>query len=91
MPDQFTKPTATLLALTYHDSLTPEQRNTHEGKPRVVINSVQVCVCAECFNGMCALAEQWDRDFDSMIEDMRRSSRAFLGFDVWEEWYRKSS
>lgn len=90
MPDHFTKPTATLLALTFRDSKPPDHWGAHEFKPSVVIESVRVCLCAECFTGMCDLADQWDRDFDSMIEDMRRSSRAFLGFDVWEQWMEKT-
>jgi hypothetical protein len=39
---------------------------------------------------MCEVAAQWERDFDSMIEDLRASSERFLGFDAWEEWQRKT-
>jgi hypothetical protein len=39
---------------------------------------------------MMAIAEQWERDYDSMVEDLRRSSERFLGFDIYQEWYKKT-
>lgn len=91
MSDQFTKPTAQLLALTHQQSHDSQYWLSHEFAHPVVISSVRVCVCALCFSEMCDIADQWQRDFDSMVEDMRRSSRAFLGFDVWEEWMKKTN
>jgi len=39
---------------------------------------------------MMAIAEQWERDYDSMVEDLRRSSEHFLGFDIYQEWFKKT-
>jgi hypothetical protein len=39
---------------------------------------------------MIDIAEQWQRDYDSMMEDIRRSSEHFLGFDIYEEWQKKT-
>lgn len=62
----------------------------HPFTPSVVLEGVRYCVCETCFEEMMELAEQWRRDYDSMIEDMRESARRFLGFDVVEEWMRKT-
>lgn len=57
----------------------------------VVVLGVRCCLCLTCFEEMKEISEQWARDYDSMMEDMRASSERFLGFDIWEEWSRKTT
>ncbi len=84
------KPTAIALLKTVWDSHGLNYWSEHLYVNPVVLGGFRYCVCAECFAEMCEVAAQWERDFDSMIEDLRASSERFLGFDAWEEWQRKT-
>ncbi len=84
------KPTIKLLALTHKDSHDSDYWQEHLFRPSVVVCQVRCCLCIICFSEMMAIAEQWERDYDSMVEDLRRSSERFLGFDIYEEWYKKT-
>lgn len=91
MSSHLTRPTALTLVQSHAISKGQLYFKHHPFTPSVVLEGVRYCVCATCFEEMCELAAQWQRDYDSMLEDLRRSSVAFLGFDVWEEWTRKTS
>jgi len=85
-----TKPTALELLKAHRASKSSLYFQHHFEQPSVVVQSVRYCLCVSCFSEMCEIAEQWQRDYDSMLEDMRRASQRFLGFDIWEEWLRKT-
>lgn len=86
-----TQPTALALLNEHANSKPSLYFEYHTFEPSIVMGGRRYCVCATCFDEMCEIAAQWQRDFDSMIEDLRRSSVRFLGFDVYEEWQRKTN
>lgn len=86
-----TKPTALLLVTTQQGLHDSDYWRAHEYKHPVIVLSVRCCLCEICFGEMKDIADQWARDYDSMLEDMRVSSQRFLGFDIWEEWKRKTT
>jgi len=83
--------TAIRLMQMQHESHISQYWQSHHYAHAVVINSVRYCLCADCYEEMIIIAEQWQRDYDSMLEDIRRSSEHFLGFDIYEEWLKKTT
>jgi hypothetical protein len=82
--------TALLLLRTQRANHTFEHWQHHHFMPSVVMGGVRYCCCAECYEEMCDISAQWQRDYESMMEDLRASGRRFLGFDILEEWERKT-
>ncbi len=91
MTHKLPQPTLKLLALTHKDTHDSDYWKGHEFRPSLIVCGVRCCICVSCFCEMIEIAEQWERDYDSMLEDMRVSSMRFLGFDIWEEWYKKTT
>ncbi len=63
----------------------------HEYTATIERGLVTYCVCESCTLEITEIAEQWTRDYDSMVESMRLAGERFLGFDLYEEWLRKTS
>jgi len=91
MPLNESRMTAIRLMQVQRESHTSQHWQSHHYAHPVVINSVRYCLCADCYEEMIIIAEQWQRDYDSMMEDIRRSSEHFLGFDIYEEWLKKTT
>jgi hypothetical protein len=90
MPFDESRMTAVGLVRLHQQSHTSQHWSEHAYTHAVVINGVRCCLCVECFDEMFDIAAQLERDYNSMLEDLRRSARHFLGFDIYEEWKKKT-
>ncbi len=89
MPHNESRMTALRLLQMHRSTHTLEHWQGHWYAHTIIMNSVRYCLCADCFEEMSELTDQYYRDLDSAVEELRESARRFLGFDVWEEWQRK--
>jgi hypothetical protein len=89
MSSHLSQPSALALLRAHRASKGSLYFKHHIFEPSIVMESVRYCLCISCFDELFDIAAQWERDYNSMIEDMRRSSRQFLGFDIYEEWKKK--
>jgi hypothetical protein len=90
MSDHLTHPTARALLKAHRATKSSLYLQHHVFSVSVVMESVRYCVCVSCFAEMLDIAAQWERDYNSMLEDLRRASRHFLGFDIYDEWKKKT-
>ncbi len=91
MPSSESRISALTILQEQQDSHDSKYWHSHLWEASIVMLERRHCVCDVCFAEMIEMAEQKERDWNSVVGELIEASNRFVGFDIYEKWWEKTS